>query len=417
MSCGQDFTPAATGVPLVTDSYDTNPSVTYTDTPSDGCELQRVWMAMDAAGNQATVSQTLTFSNPQPPTLNLPNNLLIPCGDPISDQRRAEDLVADGVLAHPCNRSMNVSYQDSVEQVLCGNTFIRYWSVVDDCGNGASIQQNIKVLDLQMPDQPEDGQVNVDLTGIIKWPRYPGSIEFRFFIWNENELSRPEIPTLVTTALSYQPLVAYMPNTRYLWQVEYVLETRSNNLLNVTVVPSPIWGFQTRTYADFSVAQVFIPSEAFSGQDLTISWTVENIGSRGSTVSTWYDGVYLSQSPQYDAGARRVLTQRRSLFLDPNDGYSSSATIRLREDTIGLFYIFVNTDLFYHVEDFDRSNNIRRSETPIEIRLTPPPDLVVTDIVVPETSYSGKLRCNHMMMLICTHTFERFRRQNTNYKT
>ncbi|XP_072021322.1 uncharacterized protein [Amphiura filiformis] len=235
---------------------------------------------MDAAGNIASVMQTLTFSNPQPPVLQLPTRLLLPCGDPIDDLRSSQELVEDGLLSHPCNRSMNVSYLDSIEQKLCGKSFTRYWSVIDDCGNSVGIQQAIKILELQMPDQPQDGQVNVDLNKMLKWPHYPGAVESRLYIWLENDLARPSMPNLATTSLTYQPSTPYTPNTRYLWQVEYILSSESDNLLNVTNVPSPIWGFETRTYADFSASMVIVPVEAFSGQDLTVSWQVENIGSR-----------------------------------------------------------------------------------------------------------------------------------------
>ncbi len=390
LSCGDDFTPDSTGTPTVTDTYDSNPSLTYVDNPSDGCILDRVWTASDAAGNIATVMQTLTFSNPQPPELRIPTKLLLPCGDPIDDLRSSGELVEAGLLSHPCNRSMNVSFEDSVEQKLCGRSFTRYWSVVDDCGNSVGIQQTIKILELQTPDQPQDGQVNVGLNNMLKWPQYPGSVEYRLYIWLESDLSRPSMPELVSQSLTYQPPTPYTPNTRYLWQVEYILSTESDSLLNVTVVPSPIWGFETRTYADFSTSTVTIPSEAFSGQDLTISWQVENIGSRGSTVSSWYDAVYLSLNPDFDGSARRVARLRKTLFLDPADGYTSSATIKLQENTIGLYYVFVLTDSYYYIDDYDRTNNLRRSDTPIDIRLTPPPDLIVSDIAIPDASYSGR---------------------------
>ena len=316
---------------------------------------------------------------------------------PIEDPRSAKEFVIDGVLSHPCNRSMNVSYQDSVEQKLCGDTFTRYWSVIDDCDNSVGFQQTVKILELQTPDYPQDGQLNINLNEMLRWPQYPGSVEYRLYVWFESNSSRPKMPTLVTASLIYRPSIPYVPNTRYLWQVEYVLDTETNSLLNVTIVPSPVWGFETRTFADFATSTITIPSEAFSGQDLTMSWTVENIGSRGSTVSTWYDAVYLSSRPDFDNSARRVVTQRRSLFLDPNDGYTSSATIKLQQNTIGLYYVFVLTDFYHYIDDYDRSNNLKRSETPVDVRLTPPPDLLVTDIVVPETSYSGK---NNKRLLI-----------------
>ena len=347
---------------------------------------------MDRAGNEAFFIQQIVFTNPLPPMVQIPATLLLPCGAPVDDLRNVNELVDDGVISHPCNRSMDVSYQDSVGRKSCGITFTRFWSVTDDCGLSVGTQQTVRILELQMPDAPQDGQVNLGLHAMLRWPHYPGSVEYKLYIWPAEMPLRQQMPSLVTMSLTYRPSLPFIPNTRYLWQVEYVLDGDSSEFLNVTEVPGPVWGFETRTFADFSVTEVNVPSIAFSGQDLTISWTVTNIGSRGSAISSWYDALYLSLNPVFDGTARRVLRQRRSSFLDPADGYMSETTLRLQQNTIGLYYVFIITDEWRWIDDYDRVNNLGRSDSPVDIRLTPPPDLVVTNVFIPESGYSGKHR-------------------------
>ena len=329
----------------------------------------------------------ISFSSPQPPELHLPTSVLLACGDPVEDDRTAEDFVREGLLHHPCNSSMEATYQDSTNDKSCGKTFTRTWKVTDDCGGIVQTTQTILILEPIIPEQPLNGQINVDLDAVLEWPFYPNAIQHYLYVWIKGE-PKPKSPTFVTTSRNYKSSELYEPDTQYFWQVDYILSSESGNLLNASVVPGPIWTFITRTYADFVVIDVDVPSGAFSGKELTVSWTVENVGSRGSGVPTWFDEAYITLEPD---GGLVILRDRMEIskFLDPNDGYMASTTIQLKEDMIGLYYVYVKTDVYNDVDDYDRSNNLRRSTGPVEIRLTPPPDLVVTSVVVPATSFSG----------------------------
>lgn len=44
------------------------------------------------------------------------------------------------------------------------------------------------------------------------------------------------------------------------------------------------------------------------------------------------------------------------------------------------------------MNDIDRGNNRRTSIAPVEINLTPPPNLIVATVVGPESTFSGE--CN-----------------------
>ena len=61
-------------------------------------------------------------------------------------------------------------------------------------------------------------------------------------------------------------------------QIEYILQEGTDDTHGQNVIPGTVWGFQTRAYPDLTVTSVTLPDSAFTGQDVTVEWTVENIG-------------------------------------------------------------------------------------------------------------------------------------------
>jgi len=66
---------------------------------------------------------------------------------------------------------------------------------------------------------------------------------------------------------------------------------------------------------------------------------------------------------------------------------SRSATEQWPSFTKQLQPMFITPD---QVNDIDRSNNRKRSIVPLEVNLTPPPNLVVDMVVLPTSTFSGK---------------------------
>lgn len=336
--CGEDFSPAAVGRPVVTDNEDLNPSLTLVDIPLQGCTLVRMWTASDRAGNLAISNQSIVFSNPRPPTISSPSQLQVACGN-IEDATTSLAHNSISVI-HPCNRSIVVQFTDSANLTRCGFTFDRVWKVEDDCGLSVTFRQVIRVLDQQFPDGPMNGQVNAHLDEPLFWPQFPGATSYQVFVWIDGQ-EQPTEPTAVTFERTYMPSSNYPPGTRILWQIEYVVG------INRTV-PSPIWGFETEPHPDLEVTDVTVPSFAFSGQMFTVSWTVINSGNLSVTVPFFHDSIYMGRTTTFSDSQRvqRVLQRR---FLDVNDGYTSEAEINIANDDIGLFYVFVVTDSSYFV--------------------------------------------------------------------
>ena len=95
-----------------------------------------------------------------------------------------------------------------------------------------------------------------------------------------------------------------------LWRIEYVLSSG-------VLIPSPIWGFQTRAFPDFKVEKVLVPPNAFSGLTFEVSWIVRNIGKVGNALVTWYDSVYIGKSTDFRS-TRFVWKLNLSSFIRKN---------------------------------------------------------------------------------------------------
>lgn len=344
VSCDDDISPAAIGIPAASDNEDSDPVVSHVDNPGEVCSVRRVWSATDNAGNNASFTQTITITNPLPPRILTPSEIVIPCGS--VEEAFQNAVQANLTIVHPCDRPVTVTFADSAQIDQCGFTLTRTWIVMDDCGTSSNLQQTVRVLDLQLPDSPVNGQVNTKLNEPLLWPQFPGATHYRVYVWMFG-LQRPREPTAIVNTRRYVPPVNYPSGSRLLWQIEYV---NSQN----TTIPSPIWGFETQPLPDLAVTNLQIPPVGFSGQQIDISWTVKNVGNRGVGAFVWNDHIFLEHSPTF-TGRRRVASIGQRRFVDPQDGYTSQASFTLAPNDIGVFYIFVAVDGYSVVSEVCKS--------------------------------------------------------------
>ena len=141
---------------------------------------------------------------------------------------------------------------------------------------------------------------------------------------------------------------------------------------------------------DLQVTNVNAPSQAFSGQQMSLSWTVTNEGSGGSRTVAWQDRVYMSEDNVLDGGDELLATVPHSGALDAGESYSPSVSVNLPIGVAGDFFFFVSTDVFDDVfEHVFEQNNEGFDETPVTINLTPPPDLEVDTVNAPANAVAG----------------------------
>jgi hypothetical protein len=135
---------------------------------------------------------------------------------------------------------------------------------------------------------------------------------------------------------------------------------------------------------DLQVTSIISPENTFSGQQVNISWEVTNEGPGATSSSSWNDRVYLSQDTIFNPASATVLgTYAHSGGLAPDISYMQSKTVTIPGDIFGTYYFHVATDLNNQVYEHAFENNNHSRSIPLNIILTPPPDLVVTSMEIP----------------------------------
>jgi predicted outer membrane repeat protein len=147
-------------------------------------------------------------------------------------------------------------------------------------------------------------------------------------------------------------------------------------VLNILPPPSP----------DLVVSSVAHPANTFSGTTIPLTWTVTNQG-EATAMGSWYDVVYLTADTILNtADALRVGTYKHTGNLPIDSSYSRNIEVTIPIEYVGDYRFFVITDNNEEIyEGFFDDNNTGVSGHPLTVTLTPPADLIVTSIVMPDT--------------------------------
>lgn len=170
----------------------------------------------------------------------------------------------------------------------------------------------------------------------------------------------------------------FLVQTDYTNQV-FELDSEDDNLgvsraTDVELTPPP----------DLQVTAVNAPSQSFSGQPISLSWTVTNAGTGRTLETNWYDDIYMSADEIWDGNDYYLGRESHSGVLYSGESYSVTRNFTLPIGVSGDFYFLVRTDRGNQVyEHVFESNNTGRDATPTTIYLTPPPDLEVELVDVP----------------------------------
>ncbi|MBD2200392.1 MULTISPECIES: CARDB domain-containing protein [Calothrix] len=150
-------------------------------------------------------------------------------------------------------------------------------------------------------------------------------------------------------------------------------------------------------YADLQVTAINVDSQARTGQPINISWTVANLSKNqggnaiaGTNTNYWIDRVMLASDSQGKNIVKELGYFNYTSGLGLDQSYQRNVQITLPNDLIGTYYLVVETSSSFGPFEFIYNQNNRRVATnPINITLTPPPDLVVSNIIAPTAVQSG----------------------------
>jgi len=137
---------------------------------------------------------------------------------------------------------------------------------------------------------------------------------------------------------------------------------------------------------DLQVTSVVSPLTTFSGQTISMNWTVTNEGSGATNVSSWSDRVYLGTDPTFTSGATVLGTFTHTGLLSPDSSYTQVRNVTIPNGIFGTYYIHVRTDFYDNVYEHAFEGNNRGRNDSISIILTPPPNLLVTNVQGPTSA-------------------------------
>ena len=153
LECDASTSPSETGVAMASDNCDQDVAVTFTDNSTPGsCPAERIitrtWTATDDCGNSASCDQLLTIVDTTPPTITCPENLTLECDASTSPSETGVAMASDN-----CDQDVAVAFTDSSTPGSClaEQLITRTWTATDDCGNRASCDQVLTIVDTTPP--------------------------------------------------------------------------------------------------------------------------------------------------------------------------------------------------------------------------------------------------------------------------
>ena len=159
---------------------------------------------------------------------------------------------------------------------------------------------------------------------------------------------------------------------------EHNNEAISEQYINIIMTP----------LSDLQVSNVSMPLNVSPRQLVKASFTVTNIGAGATELNKWTDRLYLSPTPTLNGTAIQVAEHQHSGVLDIDESYTDTISFYIPKDKSGNYYLIVRTDANNQIfEGENEQNNRATSASPTLIQL---PDLVVTQVIVPETQNLGE---------------------------
>ena len=251
---------------------------------------------------------------------------------------------------------------------------------------------------------PANNVVDQQLPLTLSWIPGGNTVNYDLFVW-DSAVAQPGTPyaSNLSTFSYVLPKNSLTYNKTYKWQVV------SKN--PCTTTPGPIQQFRLRPLADLMVSNVQAPLTANSGQTVTISWRVTNVGP-GNTLTneSWTDGVFFSfdtipnfnSAPNWNPNTWSSLTANgRPLILgtkpnvsalDSGQFYTNSINFTLPINYSQPLYAYVITNYPHRSSaplQVTIINDTARAPQPINVILSPTPDLRVDSVFAPGVIFSG----------------------------
>jgi len=295
----------------------------------------------------------------------------------------AQVRYADSVIAYSSQYSEN---DWSANQILGPpDTYPKYGDI-PTAWTFATADAQREFIELRFPDPAQ-------VQAMAIYETYnPGTID-TIYVKNPNTLEWQAVWSGTAAPLRYPDSRIFMvnfPQTSFMVsEVRLAINSPAvpdwNELDAVGLYATPI----TLQLPDLALMQVQTPTQAWSGQTISISWTVKNIGSASTPGATWLDHLYLIRTDSPDSETAVFEHDYDNVSsLDVGESYSNTQSIVLPLGLDGNYSVFVYADIKHSIAESLKVNNLL-SSAPMLLHLSPEPDLAVTSLTVPRVIFAG----------------------------
>jgi hypothetical protein len=133
-----------------------------------------------------------------------------------------------------------------------------------------------------------------------------------------------------------------------------------------------------------------VPSTGLSSRTIEVTWQVHNEGIGTTSRGDWIDTVYLARNADGTEPLSPIYDFQHFGFVEPSGFYERTKDILVPDGITGEIYVVITTARpAKQIYEFLYADNNRTISTPIDIALTPAPDLTVTDIVTVSEADEG----------------------------
>jgi subtilase family serine protease len=140
---------------------------------------------------------------------------------------------------------------------------------------------------------------------------------------------------------------------------------------------------------DLQVTAVNAPATVFSGQSMTVDWTIQNTGNGQTVGANWTDAVVLSLDQIDDPTDRVIGYLQHEGALNGGASYTAMTDVAVPSGLAGQYYIFIRADRNNQLAESNENNNSSGARA-VSLQLAPPSDLIVTSVTPPANASPGE---------------------------
>ncbi|RPH33061.1 MAG: hypothetical protein EHM93_06485 [Bacteroidales bacterium] len=250
-----------------------------------------------------------------------------------------------------------------------------------------SLSSNVNIRPAKVPGAvsnmiPADVSTGLSFPVELSWLPADDASYYDLYIWNEKQARpvKPYVSNINSIRYTFDPKNKSWYGATYKWQVVakyYECES----------TPSPIQRFSLRYLPDLLINAIESPISAFTGQKIEVTWEVKNQG-LGSTIDQeWTDEISYSLDTIWD-GFHILGRLPNMTYLEPNQSYLKRSSFTLPKYKDGLFNVSSLTNYDTTLLESNSKNNFGWNKTPMWVKLAPPPDLYVNEVITPLDFFS-----------------------------